>query len=180
MNAKDIRIYLTLIGKELEDMGLQEPIKLLMIGGGYMLTQVKNRAVTGDIDAVWVYPAFRADSDVYWLFEEAVQAIANREILGPDWLNVTGSGFVREAGPLPRMKLWKKFGPVHVYFPPKDFILAHKLAAGRGKDMADIEALCTQLRVNTREKAQKIVDKYISREVQRLGRIAEKLDKYFK
>src|SRR5579859_588212 len=167
MNAKDIRIYLTLIGKELEDMGLQEPIKLLMIGGGYMLTQVKNREVTGDIDTVWVYPAFQVDLEVYWLFEAAVQAIAKREILGPDWLNVTGSGFVHEAGPLPKMKLWKKFGLVHVYFPPKDFVLAHKFAAGRGKDMADIEALCAQLHIYTREEAQKIVDKYISREVQR-------------
>ena len=180
MNAKDIRIYLILVGKELESMGLREPIRLLMIGGGYMLTQVKNRNVTGDIDTVWVYPAFRADSEVYWLFEAAVLAIAKREMLGPDWLNVTGSGFVHEAGPLPKMKFWKKFGLVHVYFPPKDFVLAHKFAAGRVKDIADIEALCIQLRINTREKAKKIVDKYINQEVQRIGHIAEKLDNYFK
>lgn len=94
MDAKDILIYLKLVGKELESMGLSEPIQLLMIGGGYMLTQVKNRTATGDIDAVWVYPAFHADSEVYWLFEAAVQAVGDRENLGPSWLNVTGSDFV--------------------------------------------------------------------------------------
>ena len=73
------------------------------------------------------------------------------------------------------MKLWKKFELVHVYLPPKDFILAHKLIAAREKDMADISALCSQLRVDTRKKAQKIVDKYISKEIQENNRLAVKL-----
>ncbi len=179
MDAKDIRVYLTLVGKELKSMGLREPIKLLLIGGGFMLTQIKNRAATGDVDTVWVYPEFHAGSEVYWLFEAAVEAVGDREMLGPSWLNVTGSGFVREAGPLPKMKLWKKFDMLHVYLPPKDFILAHKLAAGRGKDEADIYALCAQLKVNTRGKAQKLIDRYINRDLQRISHVAEKLDKYF-
>lgn len=41
MNAKDIERYFTLVGRELENMGMQEPIQLLMIGDGYMLTQVR-------------------------------------------------------------------------------------------------------------------------------------------
>jgi len=166
MNAKDIRICLMLVGKELGHMGVREPIKLLMIGGGYMLTQVKNRSATEDIDAVWVYPEFHIESEVYWLFEQAVQAVGDREVLGLSWLNVTSSDFVREAGPLPKMKLWKKFGPLHVYLPPKDFILAHKFPASRRKDRTDIESLCVQLGVTTRKEAQKIIDdKYISREL---------------
>jgi hypothetical protein len=179
MDAEDIRVYLTLVGKELKGMRLQEPIKLLMIGGGFMLTQVKNRAATGDIDTVWVYPEFHAGSEVYWLFEAAVQAVGDREMLGPSWLNVTGSDFVREAGPLPKMKLWKKFDMVHVYLPPKDFILAHKLTASRRKDRADIDALCKQLKVNTREKAQKLIEKYINQDLQKVSHVAEKLDRYF-
>ncbi len=179
MNAKDIERYLTLVGRELEDIGMQEPIQLLMIGGGYMLTQIKNRTATGDIDTVWVYPEFHAASEVYRLFEAAVQVVADRETLGADWLNVTGSDFVREAGPLPKMKLWKKFGPVHVHLPPKDFILAHKFAASRRKDMDDIEALCVQLGIDKREKAQRIIDKHINQELQKISRVAEKLDRYF-
>lgn len=177
MNAKDIVYYLTLLGIELEMRGLQEPIELLLIGGGFMLTQVKNRVVTGDIDAVWVLPDFFADSEVYRLFEAAVREIGEHENLGLDWLNVAGTDFVHETG-IPDMKLWKKFRSVHIYLPPKDFILAHKLLAGREKDMADINALCAKLRVKTREKAQKVIDKYFSRDVQRISHAAEKLDRY--
>ena len=178
MDARDIERYLTLVGEELKAMNVPEPIQLLLIGGGYMLTQIQNRTVTGDIDAVWVYPAFYADSEVYWLFEAAIQAVGDHENLAPSWLNVTGSDFVREAG-LPKMKRWKRFGLIHMYLPPKDFILAHKFVASRRKDMVDIDALCAQLHVNTRDKAQRIVDKYISQELQRMIHVAEKLDEYF-
>ena len=51
MDAKDIERYLSLVGAELQAMKVQRPIQLLLIGGGYMLTQVCNRTVTGDIDA---------------------------------------------------------------------------------------------------------------------------------
>jgi hypothetical protein len=179
MDARDIQRYLSLVGRELKDIGVGGPVRLLMIGGGYMLTQVKNRATTGDVDMVWVYPEFSMDSGVYWSFEAAVRAVGEREALEPTWLNVAGSDFVREAGPLPKMRLWKKFGPLHVCLPPKDFILAHKLVASRRKDMGDIAVLCAQLRINSRDKAQQIVDKYISREIQRISHVPEKLDRYF-
>lgn len=78
------------------------------------------------------------------------------------------------------MKRWKRFGLIHMYLPPKDFILAHKFVASRRKDMADIDALCAQLRVKTRDEAQKIIDKYISQDLQRMSHVAEKLDRYFR
>ncbi len=56
MDARDIQRYLSLVGRELKDMGIRGPVRLLMIGGGYMLTQIKNRSTTGDVDMVWVYP----------------------------------------------------------------------------------------------------------------------------
>jgi hypothetical protein len=40
MDAKDIERYLSLLGEELQAIGVQEPIQLLLVGGGYMLTQV--------------------------------------------------------------------------------------------------------------------------------------------
>lgn len=40
MDANDIERYLLLVGEELKAMNVEEPIQLLMIGGGYMLTQV--------------------------------------------------------------------------------------------------------------------------------------------
>ncbi len=179
MDARDIERYLALVGEELKAMNVQEPIQLLLIGGGYMLTQVGNRTATGDIDAVWVYPEVYSDSEVYRLFRAAVRFVAGDEHLEPSWLNTDVGDFIRAAGPLPKKKLWKRFGMLHVYLPPKDFILAHKLVAGRGKDRDDITSLCAQLRITTHKRAQKIVDKYISRDIQENNRVAEKLDILF-
>src|SRR5881394_38644 len=134
MNANDIERYLLLVGEELQAMDISEPIQLLLIGGGYMITQVQNRAATGDIDMVWLYPEIYSDSEIYRLFKAAVQFVARDEGLNANWLNIDVGGFVRAAGPLPSMKLWKKFGVVQVYLPPKDFILALKLSAAREKD----------------------------------------------
>jgi hypothetical protein len=179
MNARDIEHYLLLVGKELQAMGVNEPIQLLLIGGGYMLTQIHNRAATGDIDTVWLYPEMYSGSEVYRLFMAAVQFIADDEGLDASWLNIDVGDFVLIAGPLPKMKLWRRFGVLHVYLPPKDFILAHKLIASRKKDIGDIEILLHQLKINTRKKAQKVLDKYISRELQENERVDVKLDRFF-
>jgi hypothetical protein len=161
-------------------MNVQESIQLLMIGGGYMLTQIGSRATTGDIDMVWLLPEIDAGSEIYRLFKAAIQFVASDEGLDAAWLNIDTGDFIHIAGSLPKMKLWKKFEVLHVYVPPKDFILAHKFAANRRKDQNDIKTLCKQLRVNTREKAQKIVNKYIKHEFQEIEHVAEKLNKYFR
>ncbi len=179
MNASDIERYLLLVGEELQAMEVSEPIRLLLVGGGYMLTQIHNRTATGDIDTVWLSPEIYADSEIYRLFKAAVRFVADDEGLAADWLNINASGFVRAAGPLPKRKLWKKFAVLHVYLPPQDFILAFKLIAAREKDQNDIEALFGILGIDTREKAQKILDKYIKQEIQKDNHVASKLDAFF-
>lgn len=82
--------------------------------------------------------------------------------------------------PSAQAELWKKFGVVHVYLPPIDFILAHRLAAGREKDKHDIEALCKKLKVHTRTKAQSIIDKYISQKIQENNHVDIKLNIFFR
>ncbi len=176
MNANDIERYLLLVGEELQAMDISEPIQLLLIGGSYMLTQVRNRATTGDIDAVWLYPEIYSDSEIYRLFKAAVQFVATDEGLDASWLNSDVGDFVLLAGPLPKMKLWKKFAVIHVYLPPRDFILAHKLVAARNKDIDDVEALLSQLEVDTRKKAQGILDKYIDWDIQQNNHVDAKLD----
>ena len=37
MQARDIEWHLTQLGQELTDSGIQKPIRVLMIGGAYML-----------------------------------------------------------------------------------------------------------------------------------------------
>jgi hypothetical protein len=179
MNASDIERYLLLVGEELQAMGVSEPIQLLLVGGGYMLTQIRNRAATGDIDTVWLHPEIYSDSEIYRLFKAAVRFVADDEGLDADWLNINVGGFVRAAGPLPKRKLWKKFAVVHVYLPPKDFVLALKLTAAREKDQNDIESLFSALGIDTRKKAQKVIDKYIKQEIQEENHVASKLDAFF-
>jgi hypothetical protein len=179
MNANDIERYLLLVGEELQAMGVSEPIQLLLVGGGYMLTQVRNRAATGDIDTVWLQPEIYSGSEIYQLFKAAIQLVADDEGLDASWLNIDVGDFVLLAGPLPKMGLWKKFGIIHVYLPPKDFILAHKLLAARNKDRGDIETLLSQLKIDTRQKAQSILDQYIDQDIQQNNRIDTKLDLFF-
>src|SRR5947207_16023333 len=88
MNAHDIERYLLLVGEELQTMGVCEPIQLLLIGGGYMLTQVRNRAATADIDTVWLRPEIHAGSETYRLFKDPVQFVAQHEGLAGYWLNL--------------------------------------------------------------------------------------------
>lgn len=179
MDAKDIEHYLSLVGTELQAMNVQEPIELLLIGGGYMLTQVRNRTATGDVDAMFMGSHVYSDSEVYRLFQAAVHFVANDEALEPSWLSTDVGDFLRTAGPLPKVTLWRKFGPLHVFIPPKQFILAHKLLAGREKDRDDVDALCHQLGINTRKKAQEILDIHIRKDIQDNSNVTAILDDFF-
>ena len=181
MNASDIERYLLLVGEELQAMDVRGPIRLLLIGGGYMLTQVRNRTATDDIDMVWLYPKIYSGSEIYRLFKAAVRFVADDEKLGAGWLNVDVGDSVLLTGQLPPMrKLWKKFSVLHIYVPPKDFILAHKIIDSRDKDVDDVKALLSQLKVNTRKKAQRILDKYIGRCIQQSNHVDDKLDLFFR
>jgi hypothetical protein len=60
---------------------------------------------------------------------------------------------------VPDGKLWKRFGPLHVYAPSRAYILARKIAAGRDKDLADCAILLSKTRIRTREQAQHGVER---------------------
>jgi len=62
---------------------------------------------------------------------------------------------------MPRGKLWKRYGPLHVYVPPTAFMLSLKILAGREKDIADCRILLPQTHIRTRKQAQKVLDRYI-------------------
>jgi hypothetical protein len=67
---------------------------------------------------------------------------------------------------MPRGKLWKRYGPLQVYAPPKEYILALKILAGRDQDLADCRILLPQTRTRTRRQAQRVLDRYILPEAQ--------------
>lgn len=178
MDANDIERNLFLVGEELQAMGVQEAIELLMIGGGFMLTQIHNRAATGDVDVLVINPDVY--SETYRLLKDAARFVAFDEKLDPAWFSTNIGDFLRIAGPLPVLTLWKRFGPIAIYIPPEDYILAHKFLASRDKDAKDIKTLCQKLKITKSEEAQGIVDKYIYHEIQSFYDIAQKIDDFFR
>jgi predicted nucleotidyltransferase len=50
MQKKEIEMYFAQLGKELQILEVQRPVRILLIGGAFMLIQVKNRQTTDDID----------------------------------------------------------------------------------------------------------------------------------
>jgi hypothetical protein len=67
---------------------------------------------------------------------------------------------------IPRRKLWKRYGPLHIYIPPKAYMLALKIMAGRDKDLADCAILLPQTNIQTRRQARQLLDRYILPEAQ--------------
>lgn len=181
MKKQDIEYYFTLLGEQLEELGIGKPIRLLMIGGGFMLTQIGNRSTTQDVDVLVKDIRDPQHSDEYRILKNAIRFVAYDTGIHEAWLSDTISDFLTLAGPVPEGKLWRKFGCcLEVFIPPKDFILAHKLLAGREKDLSDIEALFDELKITTRKNAQEIIDKYIqNKDIQRSQRVQETLNIFF-
>ena len=43
MKAEEIETHLAEPGQTLQEMGLQRPIRILLVGGAFMLTQIRNK-----------------------------------------------------------------------------------------------------------------------------------------
>lgn len=179
MDSKQIEQYLAMLGEELQKQGVKQPIRLLLIGGAFMLTQMHSRRSTNDID-VLLKDVDDPQSPIYRIFKSAVRTVATNNDLSTKWLNDVIGDFLRNAGEVPEGKLWKRFSVLEIYIPPKEYILAHKILAGREKDESDILALSQQLKIETRAQAQKLVEKYIpNKQLHQLHGLDETLDRFF-
>lgn len=179
MDSNQIEQYLAMLGEELQKQGAKQPIRLLLIGGAFMLTQIHSRRSTNDID-VLLKDIDDPQSPIYHTFKSAVRTVATNNNLSTKWLNDMIGDFLRNAGEVPEGKLWKRFSTLEIYIPPKEYILAHKLLAGREKDENDILALSQQLNIKTRAQAQKLVEKYIpNKQLHQLHGLDETVDRFF-
>ncbi|SRR6266436_2704345 len=160
MQAKDIEKYLARLGQELANLGMQEPVRVLMIGGAYMLLLAKAPRSTDDVDILWLEEEDALQRAIYTL-RDGVQIVADKNALEPDWFNYMTHLLMFDLVIIPRGKLWRRYGPLHIYIPPKEYILALKILAGREKDIGDCEILLQQIKITTREQAQKLLDRYI-------------------
>ncbi len=52
MQAQDIERSLATLGQELQNLGVHKSIRLLLIGGAFMLTEIGNRPATNDVDVL--------------------------------------------------------------------------------------------------------------------------------
>src|SRR5207302_9667144 len=75
MQEQDIIRFLSLVGDELQAFGLQRPIRLLLIGGAYMLTHIHNRDATRDVDVIGL--GLDPASEEYRLFNQAAACVAH-------------------------------------------------------------------------------------------------------
>ena len=80
MQARDIERHLAQLGQELTDRGVQKPIRVLMIGGAYMLLLARVQRSTDDVDILWLdeEDAFQRAIDE---LRKGVQAVAEKQRL---------------------------------------------------------------------------------------------------
>jgi hypothetical protein len=180
MDKNQIVQVLKNLGDELDDLGQKKTIKLLIIGGAYMLTQIGNRDATTDIDGKVLEIKDPMNSQDYLVFKNATHFVANDNKLEYAWFSDNISDFLDIVGPLPQLTRWKKFGKLEVYIPPAEYILALKFIAGRRKDRDDIFALCKKLHIRTRRQAHDIMDAYVTNEdIKQEKNVTQTINGYF-
>lgn len=145
-----------------------------------MLLLVASPRSTDDIDFFWLETEQAVQQTIEAL-REGVETVAAKNRLESDWLNYMTHLLMYDLVVVPTGKLWKRFGPLHIHVPPKEYILALKILAGREKDLADCEILLQKSRVKTREQAQQLLDQYIPARTQLvyIQEISQSLDFLF-
>ena len=179
MQEQDIIRFLSLTGDELQAFGLQKPIRLLLIGGAYMLTHIHNRDATRDVDVIGL--GLNPASEEYRLFKQAVAFVANDLGISPAWLSDNMAQFLQSIGKVPTGRPWLSHGKLEISAPEASYILTLKILSGREKDMNDIEALLQMLMITTRRQAEEVLNRYLDKDTRKNYRqdIQEALDHFF-
>lgn len=173
MEVKEIERFLEALGAELKQRKvLKEPVRALMIGGAFMLSQLGNRVSTQDIDLVLLNLPATTDEPLDTrsrAFRAAVWKVARERHLPRHTVNDDATFFIRELTPkLPQGILWHKYEMLEVYIPPRAYILALKIMTFRAKDHQDIAILLEKENITTREEARTLLKTYIDPDNPRL------------
>ena len=160
MQEQDIVTLLSLLGDELEDMGLTRPVRLLLIGGAYMLTQIHNRDMTKDVDVI-VQELDPLTSEEYRIFKQVVTFVAQDRKVNPAWLSDNIAQFLQSIGTVPKGSLWLSQGKLEVYIPDAGYILVTKLLSGRDRDVPDMKAILSALNIEHRQQVEQLLQTYL-------------------
>ena len=151
MKAEEIERYLSQLGEELASSGVQKPIHILMIGGAYMLLLLNAPRTTDDVDFFWLEKDEEVLQQEIYALRDGIEVVAEKNNLEIDWLNYMTHLLMYDQVIIPKGKLWKRFGPLHVHVPSNEYILALKIIAGRDKDVEDMHILYRQTKIRTRK-----------------------------
>lgn len=158
LEKEEIIQCLMRLGEELEALGIESPVRLLMIGGAYMVTQVGNRRFTEDVD-VLAYLDRRTEE--YFKLRSAASFVSVDMHVDNRWFSDSIGDKLLSVGNVPPGELWLQHGMLEVYIPGPEYVLALKLlAGGRDKDIGDLQTLCQTFRVKTRKQAMRVLKKY--------------------
>src|SRR5258708_28216245 len=180
MEARDIKRYLADLGAALKNRGVKTPLRMMLIGGAYMLLLEHAPRSTEDIDIFWL------EEDALERMREVLSAcmteVARKHMLPPNWFNFLTQVILMHDIYIPDGTLWKRFGPLHIYIPPREYILALKMTAGRPKDLDDCAILLARTSIKTVEQAQELLNRYILPEAQEehADKIVKSLDTIFR
>ncbi len=180
LQPEEIDRLLQDLGGELSASGCTS-VRVMMVGGAYMLLTLGNRATTQDIDVFPLNFASSAHPDQQTkAILKAIASVAQRNRLKRDWFNDAAFGIIGELQPPEQqLTLWRIYGALEIYLPPPEFILAVKIFGYRDRDYNDVMALLAQLNVQSRARAQQILDSYIERKTQEEYRTHITLDDFF-
>jgi hypothetical protein len=169
----DIVAFLTQVGTDLEEFGFQEPVRLLLIGGAFMITQLRSRTATGDIDVALL--EWERWGEIYELFKRIVLYELSEIGASAEGFSDDITEFLPLMG-LPKIRtLWLSVGKLEVYVPDPGYILALKLLANRDKDQPDLQVLLALLKIKRRKQAEKLLKTYVSEDIR--VEYAEKLER---
>lgn len=86
MQAHEIEHYLAELGAALAGQGITKPVRLLLIGGAYMMLLANAPRTTDDIDIFWLEEG-EDFQKARQALRDGVQAIASKYTLPPNWFN---------------------------------------------------------------------------------------------
>ncbi|GHO58327.1 hypothetical protein [Ktedonobacter robiniae] len=182
LQAEEIELLLQDLGREFSRRKLQ-PVRVMFVGGVYMLLVAQSRLITHDID---IFPLNFMDSskperdETSRQIQTAINAVASRHKLKRDWFNDHAFGVIGALKPDDKeLRHWKSYDALEIYLPADEFILMTKIYSYRDKDYGDVQTLIKRTGISTREQAQALMDKYMSRKMQNECFVSDMLDMFF-
>lgn len=132
---------LTEVGQLLLDQDTEAAI--YVVGGAAMAISYQSRRVTRDVDAT-----LRAGGEAFWT---AVDTVASRHGLGPDWINNHATPFMTSGPDCDAAEL--TLPGLRIVVASAEHLIAMKLRAMRPRDISDLELLFRQAGITSPQQA---------------------------